>query len=59
MAVSFNKMIPPLGEGGTQRRDRPYCVTLWNNLQVLLYRCQFQTMERVLSYYTLLSYSTF
>jgi hypothetical protein len=21
-------MIPPLGEGGTQRQDRSYCVTL-------------------------------
>jgi hypothetical protein len=31
---AVNAMIPPLGEGGTQRRDRPYCVTLSCNRQV-------------------------
>jgi hypothetical protein len=25
---SFNKMIPPLGEGGTQRRDQFHFVTI-------------------------------
>jgi hypothetical protein len=29
-------MIPPLGEGGTQRQDRSYCVTFLFNFQVLL-----------------------
>lgn len=28
-------MIPPLGEGGTQRQDHPYCVTFLFNFQVL------------------------
>jgi hypothetical protein len=30
----MNEMIPPLGEGGTQRRDHHYCVIVHQKIQV-------------------------